>query len=172
MAKKRKAGPRTKGGRLKNRPYRDASLRDLGTPEFRDKRHHAINGADPQLAATASGILLANGLISEGQHHAALRYARWHSLLYGSPWSSCACPLARELAHHGHEPPEGLVVHAKKAIDGMNTKLNPDQRQAVANISVFGFLPSWFWVARGIGRALKQDELEREALISGLDAIV
>jgi hypothetical protein len=172
MAKKRKAGPRTKSGRLKNRPHRDASLRDLGTREFQDKRHHMINGADPQLAATASGILLANGLLTQEQHHAALRYARWHSLLYGSPWSTCACPLSRELAHHGgSEPTEGLVIHAKRAIDAMNAKLNPEQRQAVANVAVFGFVPTWFYVARGIGRALKEDELERQALISGLDAI-
>jgi hypothetical protein len=29
----------------------------------------------------------------------------------------------------------------------------------------------WFYVARGIGRANKQDESERQALLSGLDAI-
>jgi hypothetical protein len=54
----------------------------------------------------------------------------------------------------------------------MNARLNPDQRQAVANVAVFGFVPTWFYVARGIGRALKEDELERQALLSGLDAIV
>jgi hypothetical protein len=104
MARKRKAGPRTKSGRLKNRPHRDLNLRDLGTPEFQAHRGAMINGADPQLAATASGILLANGFLTTEQHHAALRYARWHSLLYGSPWSTCVCPLSRELASHGHEP--------------------------------------------------------------------
>jgi hypothetical protein len=141
MARKRKPGPRTKSGRLKRRPHRDLTLRDLGTPEFREKRHAMINGADPQLAATASGILLANDFLTPDQHHAALKYARWHSLLYGSPWAACACPLSRELAHHGHEPQEAIVIRAKHAIDAMNARLNPEQRQAVANVAVFGFVP-------------------------------
>jgi hypothetical protein len=41
----------------------------------------------------------------------------------------------------------------------------------VANLSVFGFVPAWFWATKGIGRALPEDEADRGALLSGLDAI-
>jgi hypothetical protein len=170
MARKRKHGPRTKSGRL-SRAYKHPDLRDHGTPEFVAKRSAAINGADPQLAATASGILLANGMISPEQHNAALRYARWHSVIYGSPWATCACPLSHELAHHGHEPPEDLIVRAKRAIDAMNAKLDPDQRQAVANVAVFGFIPTNYYVLRCGWRAMPEDQRNWQALLSGLDAV-
>jgi hypothetical protein len=170
MARRRKSGKRTKSGRL-SRAYKHPDLRDYGTPEFAAKRNAAINGADPQLAATASGILLANGYLTQSQHHAALKYARWHSLLYGSPWATCACPLSHELAHHGREPPENLLVRAKHAIDAMNARLDPDQRQAVANVAVFGFVPQWFFTIRLKLRPLPSDARERRALLEGLDAL-
>jgi hypothetical protein len=52
------------------------------------KRAYLINGSDPQLAATASGILLADGMISRAQHDAQLHYARWRrafSTCFGNP---------------------------------------------------------------------------------------
>jgi hypothetical protein len=51
-----------------------------------------INGSDPQLAASASGILLANSFIGRDQHAAALVYAWAHAIVYGRPWRQ-ACPL-------------------------------------------------------------------------------
>jgi hypothetical protein len=50
-------------------------LRDHGTKEFCAKPEYLINGADPQLAATASGILFASGFLTHDRHAAALRYA-------------------------------------------------------------------------------------------------
>jgi hypothetical protein len=170
MARKRKHGPRTKSGRL-SRAYKSPDLQDKGTPENQARRAYTINGADPQLAATASGILLANGFLTQDQHHAALKYARWHSLLYGSPWATCACPLSHELAHHGREPPEDLIVRAKRTIDALNAKLDPDQRQAVANVAVFGFLPTQYYVLRCGWRALPEDARNWGALLSGLNAL-
>jgi hypothetical protein len=72
-------------------------VRDKGTPEFLEKRAYLINGADPQLAATASGILLANGFSTEDQHHAALRYAGIRALIFGKPSSTAPCLLGKEL---------------------------------------------------------------------------
>jgi hypothetical protein len=89
MPRKRKPGPRTKSGRL-SRSYRGPA-RDVGTPEFCAKRGYLINGSDPQLAATTSGVLLANHMISRDQHAAALTYALAHALTYGRPWRQ-ACP--------------------------------------------------------------------------------
>ena len=82
---KRKPGPRTKCGRI-FRAYKDPEIRDHGPKEFQAKRQYLVNGADPQLAATASGILLANGLLTREQYDAAMRYAWAHALVYGKPW--------------------------------------------------------------------------------------
>jgi hypothetical protein len=87
MAKRgrpRKSGPRTKSGRA-SRAYKSPELRDKGTPECQSKRAYLINRADPQLAATASGILLANDHLNRDQHAAAMRYAWAHALTYGKP---------------------------------------------------------------------------------------
>jgi hypothetical protein len=54
----RKEGARTKSGRLSEARKRNPELRDHGTKLFVAKRERMINGADPQLSATASGILL------------------------------------------------------------------------------------------------------------------
>jgi hypothetical protein len=72
MPRRHKPGPRTKSGRP-SRAYRGPA-RDTGTREFCAKRAYLINGSDPQLAASASGILLANGFLSRNQHAAALTY--------------------------------------------------------------------------------------------------
>ena len=59
MPRKRKPGHRTKSGCLSCAYIGPA--RDTGTREMQAKRAYLINGSDPQLAASASGILLANG---------------------------------------------------------------------------------------------------------------
>jgi hypothetical protein len=69
-------------------------LRDYGTREFCEKRQYLINGADPQLAATASGTLLANGLLCQNQHDAALHFACCYVPVFGYPWRSMKCRLA------------------------------------------------------------------------------
>jgi hypothetical protein len=168
MARKgrpRKDKLRTKTGRL-SRAYK-SRLRDEGTEEFREKRARLINGSDPQLAATASGILHANGYLTADQHHAALSYAWAHAVVYGRPWRQ-ACPLGDRV---GGEMPDRLVVTAKGVLARMDSRLNPEQRFAVANLAVFGFLPAWFWVAKSGWRQMPEDEPERLALLAGLDAI-
>jgi hypothetical protein len=165
----RKAGPRTKADRL-SRAYKSPELRDKGTFECQRKREYLINGADPQLAATASGILLANGLIDERQHIAALRYARAHALTFGKVWN-ITIPIARELAHHGSEPDELTVEFAQKQLDQWNRRLDPAQRMAVANLAVFGFVPQFFYTGKLKLRPLPSDEAEREALLSELTAL-
>ena len=55
--------------------------------------------------------------------------------------------------------------------DHMDKCLTRTERRHVANLAVFNFLPTWFYAARGIGRALAEDERERAELLAGLDAI-
>jgi hypothetical protein len=164
--RKRKPGPRTKSGRL-SPAYKDPELRDLGTREFQAKRLAIVNGADPQLAATASGILLANSLLTPQQHTAAQRYAWAHALSYGRPWIH-ACPLGDYV---GWQMSDNMVEIAKDRLDQLDRRLTKVERLRVANIAVYGFLPMWFYASRGIGRVLPDDKRERQELLSGLDAI-
>jgi hypothetical protein len=149
---------------------RDPDLRDQGTPENRAKRAYTTNGCDPQLVATASGILLANNMISQEQHNAALIYARLHALVFGKAWPY-ACPLSWELGAHGHEPGEDMIRRARDRIDALNARLTSDQRRAVANVAVYGFIPQFFYASRLKLRQLPSDERERQALLSGLAAL-
>jgi hypothetical protein len=166
MARRRKSGYRTKKDRL-SRAYKTVA-RDLGSPESLLKRASLINGADPQLAATASGILLANEMITREQHSAALTYSWAHAMVYHRPWRQ-ACPLADRGG--STEAPEDLVELAKEKLAAMDAALNWEQRLAVGNLAVFGWLPGWFWVSRGVGRGLASDERERAALITGLERL-
>ena len=164
--RKQKSGPRTKSGRL-SRAYKSSELRDQGTWEFQNKRQYLINGADPQLAATASGILFANGCLTPGQHTAALRYSWAHALVYGKPWRQI-CPLGDPV---GSEPPQRLQEIARDKLAWMDSRLRLEQRKAVADVAVFGFLPMW-WIAGKLKlRSMPEDERDRQELLAGLDAI-
>jgi hypothetical protein len=88
----RKDGPRTKSGRLSRAIKHNPKLRDEGTKQFVAKRTAMVNGADPQLSATASGILLANGFLTKEQHTAAQRYAWAHATVFSRVWKQ-QCPL-------------------------------------------------------------------------------
>jgi hypothetical protein len=136
--RKRKAGPRTKSGRL-SRAHKSPELRDKGTFEGQAKRQFLVNGGDSQLAATASGILPANGLIDQDMYIAALRYARAHALVFG-----IKIPIAAEIYGYGDQPPEIAMAAAREQIDKWNERLDPDERKQVANLAVFGCVPHWF----------------------------
>jgi len=53
----------------------------------------------------------------------------------------------------------------------MDAKLSPEQRHAVGNVAVFGFISQWFYVDRLKLRSLAKDAAERAALVSGLEAL-
>ena len=164
--RKRKAGPRTKSGKL-SRAHKTL-VRDEGTAEFRAKRARLINGADPALSATASGVLFANGFLTAEQHHAALRYAWAHAVVFGRPWRQ-ACPLADPI---GSSPtPDQLIKIAHAKLAQMDARLDYDQRLQVANLAVFGLWPGWFTAAKLGLRPMPEDEPQRLALLSGLTAI-
>ena len=84
ISRRRKFAARTKSGRL-SRAYR-SEARDHGTRETQAKRHALINGAPVELAASASGILYANGHVTDRQYSAGLTYARLHSMVFGRTW--------------------------------------------------------------------------------------
>jgi hypothetical protein len=164
--RKPKPGRRTKCGRL-SRAYKDPEIRDHGTEEFVAKRLALVNGGAPELSATASGILLANGCITNEQHSACQRYAWAHALSYGRAWGQ-VCPLGDPV---GWQHTDTMVEIAKDRLAKMDHRLSKPERLRVANLAVFGFLPQWFYIERGIGRRMPEDERERQELLAGLDAI-
>jgi hypothetical protein len=121
----------------------------------------------PVLAASASGILLANGLLTREQHDAALRYAWAHALVFGKPWRQ-VCPLGERV---GGEPPQRIREIARHKLTWMDGRLDLAQRKAVADVAVFGFLPMWWMATKLKLRSMPEDERDRQALLSGLDAI-
>jgi hypothetical protein len=154
-------------------------VRDLRRPlhshsrfahEVQERRAYVINGADPQLAGSAAGILFANNVIERRHYDAALTYARLHAFLFGTV-CRCQSPLGWKLAVQCHEPADGLVASAEQRIATVNARLTLEQRQAVANLSVYGFAPQFFFAEKLKLRALPEDERERQVLLSGLDAI-
>jgi hypothetical protein len=155
----RKEGPRTPSGQRSRSIKTNPRVRDEGTKQFIAKREAMINGAAPELSATASGILLANGFLTREQHTAALRYAWAHDTTFGRVWGQIS-PLGETMGM----PASDMSPKAKKKLAYMDKKLSDEQRQAVANVSAFNLIPNWFYVAieaggatRGPGRASGPD---------------
>ena len=86
---------------------------------------------------------------------------------FGRPWRQ-ACPLGDRT---GSAPSDARLVKAKEKLAELDAKLTPDQRYAVGNVAVFGFIPQWFYTERLRLRELPDDRATRQALLSGLDAL-
>jgi hypothetical protein len=167
--KGRKSGPKKRGGPREGNGRLSRQLVDRGTQQLQARRAFLANGSDPALSATASGILYAQGILSQEQYDAAVRYAWAHALSFGTIWRQ-ACPLVQR--GEGASPaPDELLAVAKDKLARMDSKLAPDQRQAVADLAAFNVLLGW-WVAQKLRlRQLPEDAAAREALLSGLDAL-
>jgi hypothetical protein len=168
MPRPRRAGKRTKSGRPRRAYQRHPELRDQGTPEGQRRRAALVNGAPVELAATVSGILFARGFISAEQKAAADRYAGLHRTAFGPAWRQM-CPLAE--AHGGPTIPDDRLIRLRQLLDELHARMTPEQRKAVADVAVYGQIPDWFFAARLKLWMLPEDEQERDALVSGLDAL-
>src|SRR5688500_15672041 len=119
MARKRKAGARTRSGRI-SRAYAGPA-RDVGTADLRRHRLALVNGAhDPALSATLAGIMLAHGILSPEQHVAAQRYRQLRGALYG-------CPLARNEGGVPAPDPD-RILKLQQAFDALVRRLSPQQK--------------------------------------------
>jgi hypothetical protein len=130
-----------------------------------------VNGADPALAATAAGVLLARDVITRPMYDAACRYAWLHCSIFGLPTRQLRSLLGRDPGNTGPSLTDEQLIERREELAAMEAKLTLEQRQAVASLACFGVIPPWFYVERGIGRALPQDRTDREALLTGLRAI-
>jgi hypothetical protein len=168
QGRKAKPGTRAPSGRLS-----EAAAAIPVDPGSRYAERHRLllcNGADPVLAASALGILLANRHISRDQVRAGERYAAARAILFG---------LARPVVVADHlepyDPPvrsDGHLARIRKRFEGMIARLGPDQKRALDAIVIDGKLPPWFRLVKA-GLPLRPvDEAERVALIGGLDRLV
>lgn len=169
MARPRRSGPRTPSGRL-SRAYAGPA-RDAGTAELAAKKLALVNGArDPALSASAASILFAHRVLDRDQLAAAVRYGALHSIVFGQAWAG-ACILGREPGTEAPFDDDGLE-RRERELNRMAAQLTPEQKIQLDNLVISGWLPSWFFVAQGIGRELAQDARDRQDLLSGLDALL
>lgn len=165
MAKgrKRKDGVRTKSGRL-SRAYNDPRVRDHGTPESSAKRQAlvGVNG-DPNLSASAPGMLHAHGYLDAQQYAEALEYRRLRCILYGSPWPAFSA---------SSDPSEERLASLQERFDRKVSVLTECQKHVITAVTVFDERPNWFFCLKLGLKMLPEDYTEQEALVSGLDAML
>jgi hypothetical protein len=167
MARPRKSGPRTKSGRP-SRAFKGPA-RDAGTPELQRKKLAAVNGsADPALSCSPARILFAHGVLSRDQLAAADRYHKAYRRRFGLP--DYGRSLLNDRAS-GAALSDDLLERARHDLDHMVARLTAEQKLQVDNLVVSAWIPTWFYAAQGIGRALETDAAERDALLSGLEAL-
>ena len=160
----KKPGPRSKSGSGPSEAYQTIA-RDFSTLELQTKRRALVGDhADPDLSATAVGILHAHGHLDREQYETALDYARLSCAVYGIPWPKNGS---------GREITEKEALRLKRALDAMLARLNPSQRYAVDRTALASnWQPTWFHCLR-LGIPLTPvDYAERNDLLSGLDALL
>jgi hypothetical protein len=136
----RKPSPRTASGR-QSRAYTGAA-RDAGT------QLSAVNGAgNPALSASAASILLAHDVINRDQHAAAERYHRCYARSFGLP------DYGRSLLGAGTSGPgmpDEALERARQQLDALVARLTPEQKLQIDNLVVSNWIPTWFYVSKGI----------------------
>jgi hypothetical protein len=167
MPRPRKSGARTRSGRL-SRSYKGPA-RDAVTPELQRKKLALVNGAaDPALSSSAASILFAHGVFDRDQLAAADRYHKLYRRSFGMP-DYGRCLLGDRSS--GPAIDDDVLVHARRQLDAMVSRLTPEQKLQIDNLLVSNWLPGWFYAAQGIGRAIETDAAERDALLTGLEAL-
>jgi hypothetical protein len=161
--RKKKQGPRTPSGKP-SRAWQTVA-KDFGTLELQTKRRALVGeNADPDLSATAVGILFAHGHLDREQYEKALEYARLSCAVYGVPWPKT--PSYREIT-------DKQALKVKRALNTMLAKLSADQRLAIDRTALASnWQPTWFHCLRLGLPLLPADNQERAALLSGLDALL
>jgi hypothetical protein len=171
MPRRRKSGRRTPSGRL-SRAGKPREARIEPTAETAAKRQALVNGSDPALSASAIGVLFANAHLTEEQYIAAQRYSRAHAIVFGRLWSHVQNSLGAPLPQEGEPPSDELHAWAEHQLDKWNARLDLPQRQAIANVAVFDWIPTYLFLSKLRLKILPEDESERAALLTGLDALV
>ena len=160
MPRKRKAGKRTKSGRLSRAIV---NTRDNGTPEVQHKRRAVVGDADPALSASAPGILFAHGVLDRDQFDQAMIYRRLRSAVYGSPWPTNVL---------GPDVTDKRLAALQRRLAEIEARVSQQQRHVVAEVAVFDHIPQFFYCTKLKLKHLPEDIAYRELLITGLDAML
>jgi hypothetical protein len=121
------------------------------------------NGADPALTVWAPGVLHAHGYLSRAQYDEAISYGALHAAVFGAPWAQYSS---------GSEASETRMRHLEERLRAAEAPMTLEQRTAVLRVVSLNYIPSWFFFARSDRPCLPEDALERELLLSGLDAML
>jgi hypothetical protein len=157
--RKRKPGPRTKSGRLSRSA---AAMRDDGTAEGRAKRQAIVNGhRDQALASIPLDICFARGWLTEQQRGAGLRFRALRAKMFGVPLKvGSGAPM----------PSEEVVAKNERAYLKLVQKLTTQQQLAVVGMAL-DQQPGWMRLMLRDLPLRHEHEIERRALLSGLDAL-
>lgn len=148
-------------------------LADLGTPELRAKRAVLVGKDSAQeLAAYPMGVLLAQGVVSQDEHNAAMHYAwlygrnfgrtvakqcDWLGLDVGRYDTSDLGKYAKELEREWRRAKDAMLAKGRRVSD------------AVENMTVFDRWPRWLKRDLGYVHHVRlSDAAERKALQEGV----
>ena len=68
--------------------------------------------------------------------------------------------------------PDAVLERAREQLDEMVSALTAEQKLQIDKLVISAWIPGWLYAAHGIGRPLETDEREREALLTGLNALI
>ena len=119
---------------------------DRGTPELARHRAEVVKLEDVrrQEAGDELGILMLNGVISQNQRMAGIKYARLRNAVCGSP--HCA------ISGYGERWERGKATDAsaknerswRRCVDALRT-LPPEAKIELDSVAVFNCRPDWLW---------------------------
>lgn len=137
----RKAGPRTRNGRLRER----SPARDEGTKELQSMRAWLAGYGDPALTSYPLGVLLANNEITEQQHQAGCAYAFLHAVVFGRPSIAAVSFERTQKGWTGDWDDDWLAAQEAKLRNlGRRLKGHPARlRMVVDNVLVYERTPRW-----------------------------
>jgi hypothetical protein len=145
-----------------SRAHKSPELRDQGTPEAQAKRLALVNGsARPELASTPADIMFAREILNREQHAAALRFRMARAACFGTPLAN---------ATPGREPDEQVIARNERRYAQLLARLSVDQQLAVIDLAL-DLQPGWLRRILREAPPLPEDARDREALLSGLDAL-
>jgi hypothetical protein len=93
---------------------------------------------------------------------------RFYRLSFGLPdYGRCL----RGDGPSGSRMPDEAFERARQQLNALVARLTPEQKLQIDNLVISNWIPTWFYVTKGIGRPLASDERDRAALLEGLDAL-
>lgn len=127
----------------RGRPALAKPAKDLGTPELIIRRRLAVGDADPALATTPLGIMLARDLIDLDMHQAGETYRR----LYGSATGRARDCGLDPMGSGGDDEALARITEQFLGMTGRLKRLGASVLREIVNVAVFQERPVWLMFA-------------------------